>query len=97
MGPCRHRGVGRAFPKIRSTGLGEGIERNQDFRAPRLGKGNAFGQFLFGKIQTGKIPGVGFIAKAAINSVRASLDGGAQGCWRASRADEFHSCLFSSG
>ena len=67
-----------AVPDRLVPGAGECVDRNQDFGAACMGKGDSLTHFCPVKVQAGKVAGVCFVVEATIDRMGAGLYGSAQ-------------------
>ena len=81
--------VDRRLPEMEGTGPCESVDRDQHLDAVAMRECDASSQLVARKIQAGKVAGIGLVAKAAIDRIRASLDSGLEARRGAGRADQF--------
>ena len=67
-----------AMPDVCRAGSHKSIDRDKHFDLVPMGIGNAVVKFLPVEVETGKIAGVGLVAKTAVDRVRTSIDRSAQ-------------------
>ncbi|MNI39407.1 hypothetical protein D3C73_935880 [compost metagenome] len=97
IGAERHGVCRTLVPDLFCACAHECVERDEGLRAAALGIGDRFPQFIAGEIQAGKITGIGFVAKTAIDGIGTGIDGLVKGCRRACGANQFHAAASPAG